>query len=273
MNNQNTSIEKINSGDVGAINDIEWREIVNELVDQLSDGDVPEKVVRATELMLSGVPNYQVAKMLNVDKATVKSWMVKYPMVAGIVQQGRSLLSKWRMARLEQQFMTAVDKSREILEMNVLESDDAEQKVNAKLVAIQAQQSRFIIEQFTKQIADTSVQSDSERVTLSASAGAMAYIANELAKHREANDPVETTFRVLDPATENNQPVLDEQGNPIYGEMGVLDRNADGTLCHICGKRYQKLVLHLSTVHTTPDDVYELTFMLEEGTVKKNDNT
>lgn len=250
----------------------EWRDIVNQLVDNIED-DLPDNVIKATELMLSGMPNHTIARQLGVTTNTIKEWIKKYPTISIVVGQGKKMLTKWRLSRLEQQYLSAIEKSQEILNVDfyVDPNDNMSRKIDSKAMTVVAQQARFIIEQFTKTSAELSLKSDGESITMNASGDALDYIAKELAKHREYEEPIETTFRVVDEKI--NKPVLDSDGNPMYGEMGILDQNDEGILCHICGKRYKNLVNHTSGVHSMPDDVYELTFMLEEGALKNADST
>lgn len=116
--------------------DENWRQIVERLTEELTD-DIPEKVVRATELLLSGFPVGKAAKEIGVSSDTIKSWIRKYPTVAHVLSEGRRYLQLWRMAQLEQQFVKAIGKSEEILDLSL--HDDS---VNVKLAGIQAQHAR-----------------------------------------------------------------------------------------------------------------------------------
>lgn len=258
--------------------DVTWQEIINDLVEQVAGEDVddiPEKVIEATELLLTGMPYYKVAQKLGVTTATVKNWVKKYPPMALVLQRGRPLLAKWRIAKLEQQYLMAIDKSREILEMDLYADDEDIIKPNAKLTGVVAQQARFIIQQFTKVNNEISIKSDGESVTMTASDGALDYIAEKLAEHRSKDEPVEATYRVIDDknTSEKYIPMLDEQGNPFYGEMGELTINEDDKIqCHICGNYYKSLTTHLYGKHEVPPDVYELTFLLEEGAIDDAEN-
>jgi predicted transcriptional regulator len=260
--------------------DISWQEIINDLVDQVAGedvNDIPEKVISATELLLTGMPYYKVAQKLGVTTATVKNWIKKYPPMALVLQRGRPLLAKWRIAKLEQQYLMAIEKSQEILDMD-LYSQDGEEGVrapNAKLTGVVAQQARFIIQQFTQVNNEISIKSDGESVTMAASGEALDYIAQKIAEHRDKEEPVEATYRVIDDknTSEKYIPMLDEHGEPFYGEMGILDINEDNKIqCHICGNYYKSLTTHLYGKHEVPPDVYELTFMLEEGAIEDAEN-
>lgn len=258
--------------------DVTWQEIINDLVDQVAGediNDIPEKVIQATELLLTGTPYYKVAQELGVTTATVKNWVKKYPPMALVLQKGRPLLAKWRIAKLEQQYLMAIQKSQEILEMDLYSGDSTtEDNVsvpNAKLTGVVAQQARFIIQQFTKVNNEISIKSDGESVTMSASGDALDYIAERIAEHREKDEPVEATYRVIDDknTSEKYIPMLDEHGEPFYGEMGKLEINEDKKIqCHICGNYYTSLTTHLYGKHEVPPDVYELTFLLEEGAIE-----
>lgn len=262
--------------------DLSWQEIINDLVEQVAGeniDDIPEKVIKATELLLTGMPYYKVAQELGVTTTTVKTWVKKYPPMALVLQKGRPLLAKWRIAKLEQQYLMAIEKSREILEMDLYSSDSEDGEnfptPNAKLTGVVAQQVRFIIQQFTKVNNEISIKSDGESVTMSASGDALDYIAEKLAEHRDREEPVEATYRVIDDKNTSDKyiPILDEHGEPFYGEMGILEINEDNKIqCHICGNYYKSLTTHLYGKHEVPPDVYELTFMLDEGAIQDAEN-
>lgn len=258
--------------------DLSWQEIVNDLVDQIAGedaNDIPEKVISATELLLTGMPYYKVAQKLGVTTSTVKNWVKKYPSMALVLQKGRPLLAKWRIAKLEQQYLMAIEKSQEILEMDLYTDEEDTNKPNAKLTGVVAQQARFIIDQFTKVNNEISIKSDGESVTMAASGEALDYVAKKIAEHRDKNEPVEATYRIIDDknTSEKYVPILDEHGKPFYGEMGKLNINENKKIqCHICGNYYKSLTAHLYGKHEIPPDVYELTFMLEEGAIENAEN-
>ena len=254
--------------------ELQWRDIVNRLVDQITGetvDDIPDNVIKATELLLSGMPFHEVAKRIGVTTPTVKGWVKKYPPMAFVLKEGRQLLAKWRIAKLEQQYLAAIEKSQEILDMDLYSDPDDERSVNSKLTGVVAQQARFIISQFTKVNEELSLTSDGTSVTLKASPEALDYIADRLVAHREKEEPIEATYRVIDDKNTANKhiPLLDEKGQPFFGELGELKIDEEGHLqCHICGNYYTSLSAHLYTKHELPPDVYELSFMLEEGTIK-----
>lgn len=257
--------------------DISWQEIINDLVDQIAGedvNDIPENVISATELLLTGMPYYKVAQKLGVTTATVKNWVKKYPPMALVLQKGRPLLAKWRIAKLEQQYLMAIQKSQEILEMDLYGSDSSDDEnfptPNAKLTGVVAQQARFIIDQFTKVNNEISLKSDGESMTLSASGEALDYLARKLSENRDREEPIESTYRVIDDKNTSEKliPILDEHGEPFHGEMGKLNFDDNGRIqCHICGNYYKSLTTHLYGKHEVPPDVYELTFMIEEGAI------
>src|SRR5512146_918296 len=101
-----------------AKNDPEWNEIVDKIVEELGD-EIPDKVIEATELLISGFSTYQAARQMKTNVKTIRTWLEKYPTMAMAVRNGRALLQKWRMSKLEQQFILAVDKSRQLLEADL----------------------------------------------------------------------------------------------------------------------------------------------------------
>ena len=77
--------------------DKEWREIVEKIVRELDNKDLPSKVVRATEYLLSGYTVNDAASELDVAPKTVRKWLTKYPTIAMVLANNRKYLIKWRM--------------------------------------------------------------------------------------------------------------------------------------------------------------------------------
>ncbi len=244
------------------VNNEEWQSIVEQIIETTGLNDAPEKVIEATEMLISGFTTSEIAKKLGVSRSTVKEWMTYEP-VAKAVALGKELLIKWRMGQLEKQFLQAVKRSEEILNL-----DFYDKEVNTRLVAQIAQQSRFIIEMFLGKRVDVSVNMPSEAVPLlKASADALGYIAQELAKIEKAEEIIEGNYEVIPPPPK--EPMVKEDGNPYYGEYGVADINEDGFLCHICGARVKRITAHVSERHKISARDYELAFLLELGTLEE----
>ncbi len=248
--------------------DRDWRAVVEKITEEFGS-DLPDDVIRATELLIAGYPTYKAAKELDVRPATIREWLKKYPTMALAVANGRKLMTAWRMSRLEQQFIKAVEKSEEILELDLNDKD-----VNAKVVTAVGQHARFIIGLFAGQQIDVNVKLGEEDQTFKAKKDALDYLVSELAKSREAAapsaEPIEATYRVIDvKAEEKKLPLLDHEGNPAFGELGKADVTDEGTLCHICGNRYGNLLLHVTANHGISVKEYELVFMLTPGTLSK----
>jgi hypothetical protein len=258
----------------------EWHQIVEQILSELSDEDqqLPEKVIQATEMLLAGYPTYKVAKALKVETATVRRWLSAYPTMAMTVAKGKKLLSTWRMARLEQQFLSAIERSQEVLDVSlggfVTDKDGQLMPVNPKILTVVAAQARYIIGLFAGQQSNVTVKHELGETVMKARKDALDYLAQQLIEQRvgAAEEPIEAVVRVIDPKIDNNGPVLDEHGNPPFGKMGKLDKNEDGMLCHICGDRLKNLSRHLLDRHNTTTEEYEITYMLEEGAVRKHEN-
>ncbi len=244
--------------------DAEWHDIVNHIVLQLDDNDLPQDVVQAVEYHLAGFPTHEIAKKLGTTAAQVRRWFTKYPAVAKIIADNRNNLARWRLAKLDQQYLLAIKKSREILEASLTGSP-----IDQKLAATVAQHARFIINLLIGQKLDIRVTHEVGQATLKATQNAMDYLAERLEEQRKNSDvePIEGVYRVIDSKFEEG-PLLDEEGNPKFGELGKLDQNDEGYLCHICGKRIKYLASHIDHMHNLDDETYELTFMLEPGSLK-----
>ena len=247
-------------------NDPEWQQIVSDLFEEVHKDDLPEKVVECAELMLAGWPTYKIAKRLGVETKVIRGWLNRYPSMAVAVAKGRKILTQWRMSKLEQQYMQAIEKSEEILDLDL-----EDRAVNSKLLAVVAQQARYVISLFVGQKIDVNVKVSEGEQTLKAKQDALEYLASEMAKNRQENpvEVVQGTYRVEDVQPEAAPPpMLDQEGNPAFGELGVLDTNEEGTLCHICGERAKSLRFHLLS-HKVKIKDYEILFMLPLGSVMK----
>lgn len=233
--------------------DDDWAEITDEIVACLVENEIPDKVVRAAELLICGWPTHKVAKDVGVTSKTVKSWLEKYPPLRKAVALGKEKLVQWRLHKLEQQFILALRKSEDILTLDL--EDDT---VNSKLTATIAQHSRFIIQTFVGQKTDININVDT--TAMRAKTDALDYIAGKLtgdsgpvidAQAEEVND---------------SSPFLREDGDPLYGVMGELDKTDDGTLCHACGKRVRSLRNHVQ-MHKLSATEYATLYLLEESEI------
>ncbi|MCK5613362.1 hypothetical protein KAR91_66445 [Candidatus Pacearchaeota archaeon] len=251
----------------------EWQEIVDTLIDDLYDYDYPDEVLKATEYLISGWPSHQVAERLGVKRETVRGWLTRYPKMAVAVNYGQRELHRWRMSRLERQFLSAVEASQDILDLGTkhrtVENLDA---VDPKILAIKAQQARYIIGLFAGQKLDLQVKGPSDEAPkLKAQKEALDYLADRISDN--LGDTVtaapETTYRVLDGQFNSGGPLTDDRGDPYHGILGELDKNEAGTLCHICGERHPKLYMHVTKGHKMKDRYYEIVFMLDRGTLKE----
>ena len=215
------------------------------LWDQVSaeNEDLPEKVIQAVELLLSGEPRYKVAKKLNVSSRTVKNWLEKYTLAREVLKIGYTLLSRWRMAKIEQQFLEAVEVSHDIL---TEDGDDA----NVKLMGIKAQHARFIDKMLNPQTQQIifNIHEKEDSGVYKARKDALDYIQDVA---------IEGSF------------VEDEEPGPAYGSFGFIDTdNENKAMCHICGEFFHDLKSHVEE-HDISAENYEIEFMLEHGTLNK----
>jgi len=249
-----------------------WVSIVDELYETLGRADaMPDKVVGAAEMMVAGFPLYKIAKELDVPTKTVRSWLVTYPELAKAVAIARQDMGKWRMHMLESQFLQALQKSEEVLTLsakNVASSEEdlVKETVNAKLLGIQMQQARFIISLFVGNKFDLNVTIREDLPTLKATQNALEYIASQI-RTQDEEEPIDAVVRVIDVESPGGT-LLDENGNPFHGVLGKLDITDEGTLCHICGKRFQRLDIHVRVKERLSNEDYETIFMLPPGAMK-----
>lgn len=255
--------------------DEEWVSIVESIYDELDDYDIPYLVIKATEMLLAGYPMYKVAHEVGVGTKTIRTWLTRYPAMTAAISRGKPLLTKWRMAKLEQQFMTAIERNQEILTLplsGAVGDDEGNiSKVNPKVLTVVAAQTRYIIGLFAGQKSDVTVKHELGETVLAARKDALDYLAQEMKSQDQDSDvePVETTFRVLDPKLDDQGPIFDETGEPFHGEMGTLDTDEEGSLCHICGNRFKVLSKHVGQSHVMTTEEYETIFLLEEGVLRE----
>lgn len=240
-----------------------WREIIDTIVEQLDDEDVPEHVIEATELLLSGYPTREVAKKLNVTSSKVRSWIRMYPKIAAVLADSRASLIRWRLNQLDRQFLSAVKKSNEILDVPLSGGD-----ADAKILASIGQHVRYIMSLFAGQKIDVRVTHGLDDTLLQAKQDALEYLAEQLRSQADEQEPITTTYRVID-AKLDSGPLLKEDGEPQYGQLGKIEQDERGHhQCHICGKYYKHLQKHIAK-HQIAAQTYELTFMLEPKTLNQ----
>lgn len=269
MENLNDSIALVPLSAAG-----EWQTIVDKIVDDL-DGDIPDRVIRAAEYLICGWPTHKIAERLNTKKETIRGWLTRYPKMAVAVNYGQRELYRWRMAQLEQEFLTALDVSQRILDlgsgMKTTEDLEKLESLDPKILAIQAQQSRFIISLFAGQKMDLRIKSPSDdRPALKAQKDALDYIATQIADNLGTIEArPETTYRVIDINSGIRGPLLDDKGDPFHGRLGEFDQNDEGTTCHVCGERASKLYMHVTKGHKMKAREYEIVFMLDKDSLKQ----
>lgn len=251
--------------------DARWSEIVSAILREYND-ELPDKALIAAELLMNGFTMREVSDKLSVTQQTIRQWLVRYPKLAVVVAHGRELLSRWRLGQLEQQFYDAVELSKAILSVTLSgewtnpETGELE-KVNSKTLGIQAQHARFLISLFTNQRIDVVVKLDEGTAELfKARQSALDYIADQITSMRDTDEPIEATYRLVDPKEESG-PLLDSDGNPFHGTIGEMTVTESGVLCHVCGDSFPQLAIHIRTKHRLSIDNYEMTFMLTSGSV------
>jgi hypothetical protein len=251
-----------------------WNDIVNQITAELAEGELPDRVIQATEYLLAGFPMHKAARKVNVSTQTVRSWLTRYPTMAAVVANSRQILSVWRMTKLEQQFLSAINRSQEILDVDLGGTADDGTAVDPKVLTVVAAQARYIIGLFAGQKVDVTVTHELGDTVMKARNDALDYLAVKLAEQQEKaalGEPVEAVYRVMDSKVDDQGPMLDEDGNPPFGSMGLLDKDDDGIQCHICGRRFKNLAKHLLTKHGATAEEYETLYLLEEGQVRKTE--
>jgi len=246
-----------------------WAEVIDAIVESLDESDAPDDVIKVAELLLAGYSTTEVAKKLNLTKATVRAWITKYPIIAKTIADNKKFLTKWRLAQLEKLFLSAIERSREILDVGLDGFTPDGRRVDPKVLTVVAAQARYFIGIFAAQQQNLTVTHELGETVMKAQENALDYLAQKLnAQAKNADqEPIEAVYRIIDPKMDATGPVLDENGEPFFGEFGKVDTNEEGTLCSICGKRVINMHTHLSSVHNITPATYEAIFMLEHGVI------
>lgn len=247
----------------------DWVSEVTALLNELDDEDVPQKVLSLAEGLVSGYSLNEAAKMAGITQKTATNWLSRYPKLAYIAERGSRLAKSWRMARIEQQFLTAINKSQEILELNLDGTDKHGNDVDPKVLTVVAAQARYVIGLLAAQQRDINVNHKLDETVLNAQRDALDYITQKLMEQdNDHTEPIEVAYTVINPNVDTNVPLLTSQGEPNYGNFGVLDTDEEGTICHVCGKRSKNLISHIRQAHVMTAKEYETIYMLPENALR-----
>lgn len=247
----------------------EWQKIIDSLLDQLDLEDVSNhsKVLNVVKDLISGFPMIEVSERNGVSTKTIRTWLVKYPNITVVVKQGQDALVRWRMSLLEKQFLDAAEFSAMLLSNNKLVTGR-----NDKVLAQQAKQARYIIDLFTGKFRDLHITQVNntvavDTVNLQGTKNALDYVAQQLNNIGE-DEIIDGEYKVSFTNGPKNEPLLDEDGTPFYGDFGSISVTEEGIECHICGARVSKLQPHLSSSHGVTPREYENTFNLIANGIK-----
>lgn len=247
-------------------NELDIAVLIESLAQQLDNIDLPDKVIKATELLVAGYPTYQVARKIGVSTTTVRSWLSKYPTMAMIISNSKTLMTKIRMQKLEQQFMDAVERSEEILALS-LDGSTELGSVDSKVLAVVALQARYIIGLFAGQKSDVVVTHEVGDSILQAREDALRYIADQI----NNDNVIDAVVRIVDPKKDTEGPLVDEYGNPPFGAYGEVETTDRGVKCAICGGSYKAFAKHISSKHDMSSHEYEITYSLPDGIIRQYD--
>ncbi len=251
----------------------EWSVLADRISEEVGDADLPEKVVKATELLLAGFPLSKVAQKITISPKTIRGWLSRYPTMAAIVANNRKLLTNWRMSQLEQQFLLAVERSKDVLEAPLSGTTPDGERIDPKILTVVAAQARYIIGLFAAQQQSLTVTHELGDTVMKAQDNALSYLAEKLGEQQERaaiGEPIEAVFRVIDASSvDSSGPMLDENGGSPFGEIGELSKDDDGVLCHICGQRRAGMSKHIIHKHNMTVEEYEVLYLLEPGSIRK----
>ena len=266
------------NNNLSVVDEGSWLELMESLANEVDNNVADrEKIVEAAELLLLNYPLREVASILSVTQGTVKRWIRETPSLARVIAEKKVLVSRWRLEQLDRQMLLALKKSAEILSLDAqekIEYDEdgnelpSEKRTNVKLLGIQAQQSRYVIDTFMKNHPEVDVEQRGKAVTLSMDGEAMGTLVNILSDVGKKHGPTEIVYEVSS-NTQNAQPLLDENGNPLFGEFMQLDMHSDGITCHICGKHFKHLITHVRTRHAVMEEDYCSIFMVDIDSIRK----
>jgi len=250
-------------------NEISWADLVDEVADLVDLEKLPQGALHAMPYLMAGLPKSEVARHVRVSRSTLNSWLSKYPSMQIAVSRGKELAQEYRLAMLEGQFIKALEVSENILNTSIQNTDDDEAPtINAKLLTAQGQHARFIIDKFVSSKRDVSVTHELGSTVLDANRDALDYVARVMADLNTSDgDPV-VTYRVIDGNTDNEGPMLNEDGEPNFGTLGGLATDEElGTQCHDCGQWFKSLGTHIRRTMNISISEYEIMYGLEPGSV------
>lgn len=254
-----------------------WLSLIEELSSSVQGEEefYQDKIIEAAEMFVLGFSIKDVADELQLTKNTIKTWLKKYPVLSHIIQEKVQLVRQWRIQELDRQFLKALRKSDEILSLNpVTELEYGEdgkvippsERVNVKLIGVQAQHARYIIDMYTKNHGGVEVSERGEGIRLSVSEDGLKHLSQMLSKKVE--DSGVEVVHVVDDVERRDEPYFDRLGNPIHGKFRELVIAEDGIVCHICGNHYKHFQTHLRLKHDIDAETYCDVFMLTVEDIK-----
>ena len=248
--------------------EISWADLMDEVADLVDLEQIPEGALHAMPYLMSGVPKSEVARHVGVSRKTLNQWLSKFPSLQIAVSKGKELAQEYRLSMLEAQFIKALQVSEEILNMPMRGiSDDEDGGVNSKIATAKGQHARFIIDKFVSSKREVSVTHELGDTVLDARQDALDYIAEQISMTGE-DEPV--TYRVIDGNSNNEGPMLNEDGTPNFGTYGGLTQNDEGrTQCHDCGEWFLSLGTHIRKTMNMSLSDYEVIYGLDPGTIVK----
>jgi len=238
---------------------LSFTEAVQHVEDVAPEAEV-DSIVRATEMLVSGMTIAQVAKQLDIKKAVVLGWLQNTPGMVDAIRIGKSNLEDWRMALIQRQFALAANISQGILslDMELL-------TLPPKLLAIIQKQANAVLDMGMKK--NLEIREEEQEATLSAAVSALDYLASVIATNQA---PV-SEVRIIIPGEFTSEEVVEatiKDDQPTFGVFGSVDRTDKGFLCHICGEEAKNLHSHVTRSHHMKAATYEATYLLDTGKLK-----
>ena len=236
-------------------------EIANKYVEHLSDMQL-----QAASLAAHKMSKERIAKYMNLPLETIQKWSNDiYFRVA--VDDLRKNAQEWNHAMLNQASTFAWKNIMETLTEKV----DPEDKLGRTL---QSKMAQFIISELS--LKTVNVNTTVVQPELRVSESSMDLLARKVHQLEHGNDNSITVHAVpSDNAITTEFDIKSDIVHPYHKdtEIGVVSKDGDKFICHVCGERCSDLVLHLRTKHNLTGGMYRKMYKLPPNALLYNDVT
>jgi len=244
-------IEKVD--DKKTIDDITWDDIIDSVDTEVLD----EKDVIALSYLLMGSSVPEAANYADMSPATLRRHLEESTVMQRALSEKKKLIVAFVFNQFQQRMMQSLEISRDFLELDITDDKFTISKTKTGIFNKQISHAQWVMEQFMKMINNNpldklNIQNTGDvNILLNVEdSSPLDYLGSKL------NSPAQ-------PPQYANQPMLNEEGQPMHGVLGDWSYSQEGNIvCHVCGDELsskQAVVNHLKT-HNITADMYEKIF-------------